>query len=580
MIAQEIFDINRPPVLSADWLGLLDKLNIGAVHVDRFQCVTACNQKACDLLGIQGDEAIGRNCREVLRGISCRDHCPFQISEESTFIHDEAYYWDEQDTAHLITHLATPLHDENNELVGCLVAFQDRLPLVDLINRVNYEEKSLKTILDRLDLPIFLVNRGGYITFFNDAAESITGYDRRQVLGKSSSFILGPDSEKAEQSLKSTLTDGRPHSIGSTPITTQKGEAVDVKAECVPLRNNQNQIVGGLITLQDLTLARRLDEVITEQYSFHNMVGKDPVMQKLFELVRRVASSDVTVLVEGATGTGKDMLARVIHSASHRSNRPLVKVNCAALPDNLLESEMFGYAKGAFTGADRDKPGRFQEADGGTIFLDEIGDLPLGLQAKLLRVLEDREFYPLGSRHTVKVNVRVIAATNRGLEKLLAKNLFREDLFYRLNVFRIELPCLKDRPSDLPLLIRHILRRLCAANEFKVPEISERAMELLLRYDYPGNVRELENLLEYALLICPGHRIQPEHLQSYLVRRSKSVAPLEPPSHRPSNGENAEARHIQDLLERHHWNRQETARALGINRTTLWRKMKKYGLAP
>jgi PAS domain S-box-containing protein len=191
----------------------------------------------------------------------------------------------------LITHLATPLYDENNELVGCLVVFQDRLPLVDLINRVNYEEKSLKTILDRLDLPIFLVNRGGYLTFFNDAAESITGYDRRQVLGKSSSFILGPENEKAGQNLKSTLTDGRPHSIGSTPITTQKGELVDVKAELVPLRNNQNQIVGGLVTLQDLTLARRLDEVITEQYSFHNMVGKDPAMKKLYAKAVRTGPS-------------------------------------------------------------------------------------------------------------------------------------------------------------------------------------------------------------------------------------------------------------------------------------------------
>ena len=272
------------------------------------------------------------------------------------------------------------------------------------------------------------------------------------------------------------------------------------------------------------------------------------------------------------------MLARVIHSASHRSNRPLVKVNCAALPDTLLESEMFGYAKGAFTGADRDKPGRFQEADGGTLFLDEIGDLPLGLQAKLLRVLEDREFYPLGSRRTVKVDVRVIAATNRGLERLLTKNLFREDLFYRLNVFRIELPCLKDRPADLPLLIRHINRRLSAANESRPPEISEKAMEMLLRYDYPGNVRELENLLEYAHLICPGHRILPEHLQSYLVRRSKSADIAESPT-RPSPADATEVQRIQAVLARCQWNRQKAARMLGINRTTLWRKMKKLGLA-
>ncbi len=312
------------------------------------------------------------------------------------------------------------------------------------------------------------------------------------------------------------------------------------------------------------------------------MIGRDPVMQKIFEMVEQVAPSDATVLIEGATGTGKDHLAKVIHSASERKGRPFVKVNCAALPHDLLESEMFGYAKGAFTGAVRDKPGRFQEADGGTILLDEIGDLPLPLQAKLLRVLEDREFYPLGGRHTVKVDVRIIAATNRDLEELLAERLFREDLFYRLNVCRVELPALKDRRADLPPMIRHVLRRLSAARHGRPPEISAEAMEVLLRYHYPGNVRELENILEYALLTCRGEEIQPDHIQSYVHTRTDWVemCPPHPEGSSRREPDQGERRRILETLERHQWRKKETADALGIDRTTLWRKMKKYGLSP
>ncbi|MCP4689582.1 MAG: AAA domain-containing protein, partial [Desulfobacterales bacterium] len=281
--------------------------------------------------------------------------------------------------------------------------------------------------------------------------------------------------------------------------------------------------------------------------------------------------------IEGATGTGKDLLAKVIHSASPRADNPLIKVNCAALPDNLLESEMFGYVKGAFTGADRDKPGRFKMADGGAIFLDEIGDLPLALQAKLLRVIEDREFYPLGSHKTVTVDVRILSATNRGLENLVKKRLFREDLFYRLNVLRIELPPLKDRRSDLPLLLRHIMLKLCAARAHRPPMISETAMEILLNYPYPGNVRELENILEHALIISRCDVIQPHHLPDYVLNhlphrnRTAASSPAAP----SAESDDRERDRILRALKECNGRRAETARSLGMDRTTLWRKMKR-----
>ncbi len=307
------------------------------------------------------------------------------------------------------------------------------------------------------------------------------------------------------------------------------------------------------------------------------MIGKSPAMQKIFEMVNVVAGTDATILIEGSTGTGKDLLAKVIHSASRRSDKPFVKVNCAAIPDNLLESEMFGYVKGAFTGAERDKTGRFQEADGGTIFLDEIGDLPLPLQAKLLRVLEDKEFYRLGSRHTIKVNVRIISASNRNLENLVAKRLFREDLYYRLNVFRIELPELKDRRVDLPILIGHILRRLCATRGIPIPDVSERVMEILLNYHYPGNVRELENILEHALIICQEETVQPRHLPEYLHAPHFARKPAPTGSLKNLDVSDKQERDkIIFTLQQYNWHRSETARALKMDRTTLWRKIKKY----
>jgi transcriptional regulator with PAS, ATPase and Fis domain len=362
-------------------------------------------------------------------------------------------------------------------------------------------------------------------------------------------------------------------------MTTRSGVNIPIRANYMVLRNEKATVVGGLVTFHDLTLVHQLKQAVRDLYTFHDMIGKGPAMQKIFEMVNVVSATDATILIEGSTGTGKDLLAKVIHSASSRCDKSLVKVNCAAIPDNLLESEMFGYVKGAFTGADRDKPGRFQEADGGTIFLDEIGDLPLPLQAKLLRVLEDREFYRLGSHRTVKVNVRILSASNRNLEKMVEKGQFREDLYYRLNVFRIQLPELKDRRIDLPILIDHILRHLCVAKDLRPPEISESVMEILLNYNYPGNVRELENILEHALIVSQEDIIQPKHLPDYLQQRTAHrEIPPDDRGRYAETSDNGERKKILAMLQQHNWHRTKTARGLGMDRTTLWRKMRRYGI--
>jgi PAS domain S-box-containing protein len=566
-------------ILCDEWLHILDELNIGAFTVNTARQVSSMNLSAQALIGLKDTEAIGKDCREVFVGVPCLAKCPFRTSREVSTDEPVIQIFDEDETAHFVTRMATQVLGPDNRIVGCMTILQDHSPIADLIDRIHYEERSLKIILDNLDVGIFTIDRGSHLTFFNTEAEKISGYSRRQILGKDCSVLFEDEGAREVSLLKETIADGQSRSSRQGKMITQDGVTIPIRANYMVLRNEKGNVIGGLAMFHDMTLVHQLDQAMRDRYTYHDMIGKSPAMQKIFDMINVIAATDATILIEGSTGTGKDLLAKVIHSASRRADKPLVKVNCAAIPDNLLESEMFGYVQGAFTGAERDKPGRFQEADGGSIFLDEIGDLPLPLQAKLLRVLEDKEFYRLGSQHTVKVNVRIISASNRNLGRLVEKQLFREDLYYRLNVFRIELPELRDRRVDLPLLIGHILRRLCVARNVSSPEISEKVMELLLNYTYPGNVRELENILEHALIICQEDKILPTHLPEYLHVRP-AAGPLVPTAvvRSGSSPDNKERDKLLATLQRHNWHRKRSARALGMDRTTLWRKMKKYGL--
>ncbi|SLM28072.1 Sigma-54 dependent transcriptional regulator (PAS domain protein) [Desulfamplus magnetovallimortis] len=584
------------------WLKILDHLNIAVLLIDSQRRVQKVNASAVNLIGLGLHEIENQDCQEIFCGIPCFSVCPFQENGETDIRDMDIEFLDEANEKHRVTRVGAPLLDNDGIVRGCMTILQDHSPYSDLLNRIHYEEQSLKIILDSLNIGIFTVNRSGLMTFFNRAAEKISGFNRMKLLGRKYTTIFGEtgDGEKSENTFRFALESGTTATALKGTLSSSEGEKIPVNADYIPLLNDHGKIIGGLAALQDMTLAYQLDQVISDKYSFHHMIGRAPVMQRIFELVRVVARTEATILIEGATGTGKDLLAKIIHSESRRANRPFVKINCAAIPENLLESEFFGYAKGAFTGADRDKPGRFCEAHTGTIFLDEIGDLPLSLQAKLLRVLEDMEFYPLGSRKTKKVDVRIISATNRGLEQLVEKKLFREDLYYRLNVMRIDLPPLVERKADLPLLIRHILRKLSATMDKPHIEICEEAMRVLLNYSYPGNIRELENIIEHALIICQGDVINSLHLPIYLLEQrhgKRHKVCLDDDEKETLNGTdgdweientplegirknigNNEKKRILAILEEHDWHRGRTATSLKMDRSTLWRKMKKYGL--
>ena len=566
---------SNPTLHCTQWLAILDELNIGAFTVNLDHRITAINFCAQGLMGLRMDEVRGRDCREIFTGVPCLANCMIR-DQAASKDEPDVLVADEADVAHLITRMATPLYDADHKVIGCFTILQDHAPIQDLIDRLHYEEQSLKNILDSIDIGIFTVNRGGLITFFNTTAENISGYDRRQVLGQPCHIIFESEQVQDVCMLKEAIVKGSSHESRKGRMIDKDGVSVPIRANYAALRNDKGIVIGGLATFHDLTLVHQLNQAIQNRYTCSDMIGKSPAIQKVFDMIPVVAQSDATVLIEGATGTGKDLLAKVIHSASRRKGKPMVKINCAAIPETLIESEIFGYVKGAFTGAERDKPGRFEEADGGTIFLDEIGDLPLAMQAKLLRVLEDKEFYPLGSRRTRKVDVRIISATNRGLEGLIRDRQFREDLFYRLNVVRIELPPLKDRRDDLPLMIRHFARKLSAARGLPLAVISQPAMQVLLNYTYPGNIRELENILEHALIICQKGPIETDHLPKYVQQKPGE-------SHRPSltpaSDLPEEANRILACLQRNNGRRSATAKELGMDRSTLWRKIKRYGLS-
>lgn len=330
---------------------------------------------------------------------------------------------------------------------------------------------------------------------------------------------------------------------------------------------------------QLLTEVEKLQEELKEKYRFENIVGNSKEMMDVFSLSFKVAPTDSTVLISGESGTGKELIARAIHLNSRRKNRAFITINCGALPENLQESELFGHVRGAFTGAIRDKRGLFQEANGGTLFLDEVGETLLSTQVKLLRFLQNGEIRRVGENEPIHVDVRLLAATNQDLEKLIEEGKFREDLYYRLNVIPIQMPPLRKRRDDIPLLINHFLEKNHTQKHKKIDSVSPEAMSLLSGYDWPGNVRELENVVERAVILTNKNVIMPEDLpstfQSSSPKSKEGVTDFG-----EITLEELEKRHIIGALENYNWNQKKASEVLGISTTTLWRKLKSYGIEP
>ena len=432
-------------------------------------------------------------------------------------------------------------------------------------------------ILDSIADGVFTIDPGGRITSFNRAAEQITGYARREVMGQFCHDIFKANICFKRCPLKHTARTLESIVNMDVSILNRQNQEIPISISTSILKSESGEVVGAVETFRDLSLIHQLRKEISQRYTFQDIVSKSNAIRKILDILPDVAQSDATVLIQGESGTGKELFATALHTSSMRSKGPFVAVNCGALPETLLESEIFGYRKGAFTDAKRDKPGRFTMAEGGTLLLDEIGDLSKGTQVKLLRVLELKEYEPLGSTRTEKADVRIVAATHRDLATLVAKGEFREDLFYRLNVMKLEIPPLRQRREDIPLLLEHFIRKLSEKTGKPIRTVSKRAMKFLLEHDYPGNVRELENILEHAFILCKGTEIRAGHLPEGLFA-SENKGTRKDSTPRPAKLSELEKEVLVEALDRNTWDREQTARDLGMHRATLWRKMKRYGI--
>ena len=439
-------------------------------------------------------------------------------------------------------------------------------------------EKFFHIIFDSIADGVFTTDGEGRITFFNKAAEEITGFVRGEAIGRFCYEIFRADICQSRCVLKEVLKTEKEIINLTVTILNKYGKRIPISISAAVLRDEQGEVIGGVETFRDLSVIEELKKELSQKYTFGDIVSKNHFIHDLFNILPNISGSDSTVLIQGASGTGKELFAKAIHNLSLRRNKPFIKVNCGALPDTLLESELFGYEKGAFTDAKKDKPGRFALANGGTIFLDEVGDMSPSLQVKLLRVLQEKEYEPLGSTSSQKTDIRIITATNKDLAKLVNEGKFRNDLYYRLNVVKIDLPPLSQRREDIPLLIDAFVRKFNAKMGKKISGVSDKVLRLLLRYDFPGNVRELENIIEHAFVVCGGDQIDIECLPREITGgQMEAVPPL--PMKEESPFEQAEAGVIEKALKKYGGDRIKTAKELGIGRTTLWRKIRKYRLA-
>ena len=599
----------------------LEHLVDGVMVLDSAGTIVAFSEGAERIIGYGASEVIGRTCQEVFRSDKCEVACPARKTFETGVVlsNCRCHVWTSSGDEIEIAINTSPLKGSDGKIVGAVVVFRNLNEMMEMVIKMTElsremvrEKERSEAIISSIAEGVFTLSTDMTLTSFNPSAERITGYSADEVLGKPCRAVFRSVGCDGLCPIRQMASTGKPVTGVEMEITAKDGTAVPVSLSAALLRDEMGEVIGAVETFRDLSRVRLLTEELKVKYSFRNIIGKSHKMREIYRLIRSVAGASVTVLIQGETGTGKELVARAVHYESQRSDKPFVVVNCAALPETLLESELFGHVRGAFTGATSDRKGRFELADGGTLFLDEISEISQTTQVKLLRVLETKQFERVGDSRTTGVNVRLICATNRILKELVQAGGFREDLtdrerlfavlaegrfdavmhfaaltsvgesmthpndYYRVNVVGITLPALRERDEDIPLLINHFIERFNSDTGKQVHAVSQEAMDVLIDHAWPGNVRELENAIGHAFVHCNTGTILPQHLPLDIIETTPQIT--DTAQRMVGSLDDVEKAVIAETLKKCKGNRSKAARRLGIGRSSLWRKIKKYNL--
>ena len=543
---------------------ILDHIIDGVFTTDRSGHINSFNKAAVAITGYLQEEVLGRSCHELFATDRCGDMRGKEAAPPESMLEKQVYLRVQGDRRVPVSMSSVPMLDSTGNLLGAVQTFRD--VTAQLQHRF---------IFDSVTDGVFTVDHQLQITSFNRALEKMTGFPAAEALGKRCSEIFCTELCSTDSCpMVRAITSGISPVMHNLNLNGRDGRIIPVNLITTALMDDEGNVIGGVETVRDLTEITELRRKLSREGAELGILTKSPKMQRILSVLPEFAKSDATILILGESGTGKELVAQAIHAQSNRNEHAFVAVNSGALPDTLLESELFGYKAGAFTDARKDKKGRFAAAEKGTLFLDEIGDISTAMQVKLLRVIQSKTYEPLGANTPVRTDVRIIAATNKNLAEMVTTGTFREDLYYRLNVVKIELPPLRERMEDIPLLVEHFIDKFNRQRDRHVEGISEEVLSLLIHHNYPGNIRELENIIEYAFILCHEGLILPQHLPEWLTAgrvQGESVAG-------PLTLEEMERKAIIESLRRNDYRKMKTCRELGISKDTLRRKIAAYNI--
>ncbi len=571
---QQIIDKNKESLILPDGIAVIAK----------DKNILVFNEAASRITGYDEEEVIGKSF-EFLFAKRPEDQkfIHQSLDENLAFNNISMNITDGKGNVKNVLASITPIKRDENVL-SVVFVFRDTKEMLSLAEEIQQKTFELIDQKNKLDAIFnsniegtFTIDNDWNVTSFNTSAEKITGYKKSEAIGKKCWDIFNSSLCRNGCHMEQTMQKGKPMIGNELEIMHKDGKIIPIRVNSGILINNKNEKIGAVETFIDISEIKNLSEHLSDIFKYENIVGRNKEIKQIITVLESVSQTDSSVLITGESGTGKELASRAIHLNSPRKTGPFIAVNCSAFVESLIESELFGHEKGSFTGAIKTKIGKFELAKGGTLFLDEIGDLSLSVQTKFLRVLETREFERVGGNKTIKVEARIIAATNKNLSEEISAGRFREDLFYRINVINIHLPPLRDRMDDLPLIVNHFIELFNKKFNKEIRQFSSQAFDILMEYEWPGNIRELENVIEHCFVLCNGKIIQVEFLPKRLREQKKTV--IASSNAIQKNGfKDVERELIISVLDKYHGNRTKAAKELNINPSTLWRKIKKLGI--